>query len=224
MACYLDAEHNTAANFPALAPAPRLAEIMQRQFSAVHLQNGVIVCGCGGGMAVVKVLPQVLQQSLSLVLDADALNAISRDPWLRDLLRQRATRNMRTVITPHPLEAARLLGSDSATVQHDRLCAAQTLAKDLHCTVVLKGSGTVIAKSGSVPAVNFTGNARLATGGTGDVLAGLLGARMAQGMGEFEAACTAVFEHGLAADEYSLPSFTAGKLAALIRGPQMASL
>lgn len=223
MACYLEAKHNTAANFPAVAPAPRLAEIMQRQFSAVQLQNGVIVCGCGGGMAVVKVLPQVLQQSLSLVLDADALNAISRDPWLRDLLRQRATRNMRTVITPHPLEAARLLGSDSATVQHDRLNAAQTLAKDLHCTVVLKGSGTVIAKSGKVPAVNFTGNARLATGGTGDVLAGLLGARMAQGMGEFEAACTAVFEHGLAADEYSLPSFTAGKLASLIRGPQMAS-
>ena len=223
MACYLEAENNTAANFSAMAPAPRLAEIMQRQFSAVQLQNGVIVCGCGGGMAVVKVLPQVLQHSVSLVLDADALNAISRDPWLRDLLRQRATRNLRTVITPHPLEAARLLSSDSATVQNDRLCAAQTLAKDLHCTVVLKGSGTVIAKSGAVPAVNFTGNARLATGGTGDVLAGLLGARMAQGMGDFEAACTAVFEHGLAADDYSLPSFTAGKLAALIRGPQMAS-
>ena len=223
MACYLEAEQNTAANFSARAPAPRLAEIMQRQFSAVQLQNGVIVCGCGGGMAVVKVLPQVLQHSVSLVLDADALNAISRDPWLRDLLRLRATHNMRTVITPHPLEAARLLGSDSSTVQHDRLSAAQTLAKDLHCTVVLKGSGTVIAKSGAVPAVNFTGNARLATGGTGDVLAGLLGARMAQGMDEFEAACTAVFEHGLAADEYSLPSFTAGKLAALIRGPQMAS-
>ena len=223
MACYLEAENNTAANFSAIAPAPRLAEIMQRQFSAVQLQNGVIVCGCGGGMAVVKVLPQVLQHSVSLVLDADALNAISRDPWLRDLLRQRATRNLRTVITPHPLEAARLLSSDSATVQNDRLCAAQTLAKDLQCTVVLKGSGTVIAKSGAVPAVNFTGNARLATGGTGDVLAGLLGARMAQGMGDFEAACTAVFEHGLAADDYSLPSFTAGKLAALIRGPQMAS-
>ena len=223
MACYLEAENNTAANFSAIAPAPRLAEIMQRQFSAVQLQNGVIVCGGGGGMAVVKVLPQVLQHSVSLVLDADALNAISRDPWLRDLLRQRATRNLRTVITPHPLEAARLLSSDSATVQNDRLCAAQTLAKDLHCTVVLKGSGTVIAKSGAVPAVNFTGNARLATGGTGDVLAGLLGARMAQGMGDFEAACTAVFEHGLAADDYSLPSFTAGKLAALIRGPQMAS-
>ena len=222
MACYLEADHNTATNFSAMTPAPRLPEIMQRQFSTVQLQNGVIVCGCGGGTAVVKVLPQVLQQSVRLVLDADALNAVSRDPWLRDLLRQRAARKMLTVITPHPLEAARLLNTDSATVQHDRLRAAQTLANELQCTAVLKGSGTVIAKSGEVPTVNFTGNARLATGGTGDVLAGLLGARMAQGMSEFEAACAAVFEHGLAADECSLPTLTAGKLAELIRGPQMA--
>ena len=83
---------------------------------------------------------------------------------------------MLTVITPHPLEAARLLNTDSATVQHDRLRAAQTLANELQCTAVLKGSGTVIAKSGEVPTVNFTGNARLATGGTGDVLAGMVGA------------------------------------------------
>jgi hydroxyethylthiazole kinase-like uncharacterized protein yjeF len=169
------------------------------------------------------VLPQVLQQSLHLVLDADALNAISQDPWLRELLRQRADQNKHTVITPHPLEAARLLSTDSASIQTDRLSAAQTLAHDLKCTVVLKGSGTVIAKSGEVTAVNFTGNARLATGGTGDVLAGLLGARMAQGLSDFEAACAAVFEHGLAADETDMPTLTAGKLAALIRGPQTAS-
>lgn len=217
MACYLtdDLKSNQA--------RPRLAEIMQREFSVLKLQSGVIVCGCGGGATVCKVLPQVLQQSMHLVLDADALNAISQDPWLRELLRQRATQNKHTVITPHPLEAARLLSTDSTSVQNDRLSAAQTLAHDLKCTVVLKGSGTVIAKSGEVPVVNFTGNARLATGGTGDVLAGLLGARMAQGLSEFEAACAAVFEHGLAADKTNLPTLTAGKLAALIRGPQMAS-
>ncbi|MEN9996755.1 MAG: Bifunctional NAD(P)H-hydrate repair enzyme Nnr [Pseudomonadota bacterium] len=217
MACYLadDLKSNQA--------RPRLAEIMQREFSALKLASGVIVCGCGGGATVRKVLPQVLQQSMRLVLDADALNAISQDPWLRELLRQRAVKNMQTVITPHPLEAARLLRTDSASIQNDRLSAAQTLAHDLKCTVVLKGSGTVIAKSGEVPAVNFTGNARLATGGTGDVLAGLLAARMAQGMREFEAACAAVFEHGLAADECNLPTLTAGKLAEVIRGPQTAS-
>ena len=91
------------------------------------------------------------------------------------------------------------------------------------CTVVLKGSGTVIAKNGHTPVINPTGNARLATGGTGDVLAGLLGARMAQGMDDFEAACAAVFEHGQIANEWRLPALTAGKLAELIRGPQTAS-
>lgn len=217
MACYLTDELKST------QARPRLAEIMQREFSALKLPSGVIVCGCGGGVTVRKVLPQVLQQSLNLVLDADALNAISEDPWLRELLQQRSHQSKQTVITPHPLEAARLLKIDSASVQNDRLSAAQTLADDLRCTVVLKGSGTVIAKPGAVPAVNFTGNARLATGGTGDVLAGLMGARMAQGLSEFEAACAAVFEHGLASDETDLPTLTAGKLATLIRGPQTAS-
>ncbi len=217
MACYL----TTDATGP--VQSPRLAEIMQRDFSALNFQAGAIVCGCGGGMAVRQVLPMVLQQSKHLVLDADALNGISQDPWLRDMVRQRATRKWSTVITPHPLEAARLMDTDSVHVQHDRLRAAQFLADDLKCTVVLKGSGTVIAKSGATPVINPTGNAHLATGGTGDVLAGLLGARIAQGMGDFEAACAAVFEHGLLADEWRLPTLTAGKLAELIRGPRMAS-
>jgi hydroxyethylthiazole kinase-like uncharacterized protein yjeF len=217
MACYLNDAECSAVQ------TQRLAEIMQRNFAALNLQAGVIVCGCGGGMAVRKILPQVLQQSKRLVLDADALNAVSHDPWLRDLLRQRATQKWQTVITPHPLEAARLLSTDSHGVQIDRLKAAQTLADDLMCTVVLKGSGTVIAKTGRTPVINPTGNSRLATGGTGDVLAGLLGARMAQGMDDFEAACTAVFEHGQIANEWRLPTLTAGKLAELIRGPQTAS-
>ena len=217
MACYLNDDKSSAVH------TPRLAEIMQRNFAALNLQAGAIVCGCGGGTAVRKILPQVLQQSKCLVLDADALNAVSHDPWLRDLLRQRATQKWQTVITPHPLEAARLLSTDSHAVQIDRLKAAQTLANDLMCTVVLKGSGTVIAKTGHTPVINPTGNARLATGGTGDVLAGLLGARMAQGMDDFEAACAAVFEHGQIANEWRLPALTAGKLAELIRGPQTAS-
>ena len=164
-----------------------------------------------------------LQQAERLVLDADALNAIAKDAWLRELLQQRSQKNWITVITPHPLEAARLLGTDSAEVQTDRLHAAQQLANDLQCTVVLKGSGTVIAKMNQTPVINPTGSARLATGGTGDVLAGLLGARLAQGLQAFEAACAAVFEHGQAADDCDLPTLTAGKLAELIRGPQTAS-
>jgi hydroxyethylthiazole kinase-like uncharacterized protein yjeF len=220
MACYLPSDSNSALHTPVLA------EVMQRNFAALNLKAGTIVCGCGGGEAVRQVLPKVLQESVHLVLDADALNAISKDPWLRDLLRLRATKKLFTVITPHPLEAARLLNTSSTEVQNDRLFAAQTLAEDLKCTVVLKGSGTVIAKTGQTSIINPTGNARLATGGTGDVLAGLLGARMAQGLSEFEAACAAVFEHGQLADDWRLsrlPTLTAGKLAELIRGPQTAS-
>ena len=217
MACYLSSGTSRALQ------TPRLAEIMHRHFSALNLKTGAIVCGCGGGEAVRQVLPKVLQESICLVLDADALNAIAKDPWLRDLLRLRAAKKWTTVITPHPLEAARLLNTSSTDVQKNRLHAAQTLAEDLKCTVVLKGSGTVIAKAGATPVINPSGNARLATGGTGDVLAGVLGARMAQGLGEFEAACAAVFEHGEVADEWRLPTLTAGKLAELIRGPQTAS-
>ena len=217
MACYV------SANSKAVQTSPRWPEIMLRDFAALQLRNGAVVCGCGGGLAVVKVLSKVLRESSRLVLDADALNAIAKDSWLRELLQQRTAKHFTTVITPHPLEAARLLNTDSATVQHDRLTAAQKLADDLKCTVVLKGSGTVIAKTHQTPVINPTGNARLATGGTGDVLAGLLGARLAQGMSEFEAACAAVFEHGEAADHCDLPTLTAGKLAELIRGPQTAS-
>ena len=217
MACYLSSATSSSSQ------TPRLAEIMHRHFSALNLKTGAVVCGCGGGEAVRQILPKVLQESMCLVLDADALNAIAKDPWLRDLLRLRAAKKWTTVITPHPLEAARLLNTSSTDVQHDRLHAAQTLAEDLKCTVVLKGSGTVIAKAGATPVINPSGNARLATGGTGDVLAGVLGARMAQGLGEFEAACAAVFEHGEVADEWRLPTLTAGKLAELIRGPQKAS-
>ena len=217
MACYLSSATSSSSQ------TPRLAEIMHRHFSALNLKTGAVVCGCGGGEAVRQILPKVLQESMCLVLDADALNAIAKDPWLRDLLRLRAAKKWTTVITPHPLEAARLLNTSSTDVQHDRLHAAQTLAEDLKCTVVLKGSGTVIAKAGATPVINPSGNARLATGGTGDVLAGVLGARMAQGLGEFEAACAAVFEHGEVADEWRLPTLTAGKLAELIRGPQTAS-
>ena len=91
---------------------------------------------------------------------------------------------------------------------------AQQLAQRFNCTVVLKGSGTVIAAPGQVPVINPTGNARLATAGTGDVLAGMVGPRLAGGHNAFEAATQAVFEHGMAADRWpdSVP-LVAGKLA-----------
>lgn len=97
---------------------------------------------------------------------------------------------------------ARLLGSTAAQVQLDRLATAQQLTQRFGCTVVLKGSGTVIATIGQTPVINPTGNARLATAGTGDVLAGMIGARLAAGNTAFQAACDAVYHHGLLADQW----------------------
>jgi hydroxyethylthiazole kinase-like uncharacterized protein yjeF len=184
-------------------------DVMQREYKRLELENLQVVCGCGGGRAVQEVLLEVLRRSAQLVLDADGLNAVAQDTLLQKALRQRATlqtASQPTVITPHPLEAARLLGCNTQQVQNDRLKAAQELAERFQCCVVLKGSGTVIAAHGHTPRINITGNGRLAIGGTGDVLAGLVGARMAQGQNTleaaFEAACAAVAQHGQVADTW----------------------
>ncbi len=180
------------------------------------LAAGTVVCGCGGGGAVREVLPRLLSRVPRLVLDADALNAIAADSGLQALLTARTDAGHATVLTPHPLEAARLLGQSTATVQADRLAAAALLARRYGCVVLLKGSGTVIAAPGEVPAINPTGNASLASAGTGDVLAGWLGGLWAQAAGAlfnasnghapaisptaFRAAQAAAFMHGAAAD------------------------
>lgn len=188
-------------------------DVMQREFKRLELEKLHVVCGCGGGTAVQAVLPEVLERSACLVLDADGLNAVAQNSALQNALRQRGSRQA-TVITPHPLEAARLLGCNTAQVQNDRLNAAQELAERFQCCVVLKGSGTVIAAPRHTPRINTTGNGRLAIGGTGDVLAGLMGARMAQGLSAFDAACAAVAQHGQAADDWPPgQALTASQLA-----------
>lgn len=206
-------------------------ELMLRDPHTLSLAALVTVCGCGGGKTVAGVLPRVLRDASRLVLDADALNAIARSPALQHALRQRQQRtDFATVLTPHPLEAARLLqglapsgapGGDGAPavtvadVQRHRLHAAQKLADGLGTVVVLKGSGSIIAAPGRVPRINPTGNARLAVPGSGDVLAGLLGARLAQGLDAFTAASVAVWQHGHVADLWrdTAPTLTALELA-----------
>ena len=111
-------------------------------------------------------------------------------------------RSAPTVLTPHPLEAARLLGRDTAHVQADRLLAARTLSQRLNSVVVLKGSGSVIAGPVGPTFINPTGNARLASAGTGDVLAGFIGALLAQGLDASTAAREAVWRHGNLADHW----------------------
>jgi hydroxyethylthiazole kinase-like uncharacterized protein yjeF len=184
----------------ALSVDPQQPELMFRSPEALNFKNQIIVCGCGGGEAIKSVLAKVLSSASRAVLDADALNAIANDSLLQTLLIARSGRGYKTILTPHPLEAARLAGTTAAAVQADRLTAACHLAERFQCVVVLKGSGTVIATPGELPAINASGNALLATAGTGDVLAGMVGAYLAAGLSAFEAACGAVFVHGDLAD------------------------
>lgn len=177
-------------------------ELMFRAIDTLDFATLTVVCGCGGGNAVRTVLPRVLSTAKRLVLDADALNVIAAESQLREELIARVQRGASTVLTPHPLEAARLLGASAGQVQQDRLLTAAQLAESLKCTVVLKGSGSIIASPGQTPVINHTGNAKLATAGTGDVLAGMVGARLAAGQEIFQAACDAVYEHGFAADQW----------------------
>jgi hydroxyethylthiazole kinase-like uncharacterized protein yjeF len=187
------------------AAAPALdvqqPDLMVRAWDSLDFTAMTVACGCGGGEAVRAALPRAFDAH-ALVLDADALNAIAGDAQLQSLLRARGQRGAATVLTPHPLEAARLLELTAAEVQANRLGAARDLARRFGCVVVLKGSGTVIAAPDEAVRINPTGNARLAIAGTGDVLAGLVAARLANGEDAFEAATAAVYLHGLAADRW----------------------
>lgn len=179
---------------------PSLPELMFRSFETLDLDHMSVVCGCGGGTDIAAILPRLLQSAAKLALDADALNVIAQSTPLQTLLCARGEQQRSTILTPHPLEAARLLACRTSEVQANRLERAQQLAQRFACTVVLKGSGTVITQADHTPVINPTGNAKLATGGTGDVLAGLIGARLAAGLNGFDAACQAVYQHGLVAD------------------------
>ncbi|MBS0446375.1 MAG: NAD(P)H-hydrate dehydratase [Proteobacteria bacterium] len=175
------------------------------QGDAQRLAAATVACGCGGGDAVRQALPPLIAHAGRLVIDADGLNAIAGDTMLQQVLQARGKRGAPTVLTPHPLEAARLLGSDTRAVQADRLRAARALAERYGAVVVLKGSGSVIAAPDAVPCINATGNASLGSAGTGDVLAGWLAGLWSQAHGDdgataCDVAVRAVALHGAAAD------------------------
>lgn len=181
--------------------------------------SAVAVCGCGGGERVSQVLPRLLCGTATLVLDADALNAVARDAGLQTQLVHRAARGWTTVLTPHPLEAARLLDTDTDTVMADRLGCAQALSRRYRALCVLKGSGTIVCAPDEVPLINPTGNGALATAGTGDVLAGWIGAALAAPGADSALArvAGAVHRHGWLADQWlrqeTSSRLTAGRLA-----------
>jgi len=156
-----------------------------------------IGCGMGTDLAAQKILHDALKLDASLVLDADALNMVAMRPELRSLL---VTRKAPSVITPHPGEAARLLGVNTEGVQSARAARAEELSKRLNCSVVLKGAGSLCVTQEGKTWLNNTGNPGMSGPGMGDVLSGMIAAFIAQGLSVDNALLLAVHLHGAAGD------------------------
>ena len=163
----------------------------------LDLDAAVIGPGLGQSELAETLLGAVLTSETPCVLDADALNLIADSADLRGACARRAAF---TLATPHPAEAARLLGTDVAGVQRDRVAAARRLARDLNADIVLKGNGSVIAARDGHWFINTSGNPGMASAGMGDVLSGLLGALLGQGLSGEAALVLGVHLHGCAAD------------------------
>jgi ADP-dependent NAD(P)H-hydrate dehydratase / NAD(P)H-hydrate epimerase len=160
----------------------------------------VVGCGLGSGAAATRTLEQALSHPAALVLDADGLNAVAATPGLHARLIARARAGRISVLTPHPLEAARLLATDVREVQRDRLKAAHRLAVLSGACVVLKGAGSVIALPDGRWSINGSGGPILSVAGTGDVLAGAIGGLLAAGLSASDAARLGTWLHGAAGD------------------------
>ena len=180
------------------------------QLAPLLEQASVLVLGPGLGRDAwaTQMLQQALQADLPQVLDADALNLIAAQvptPRLGE----------RSVITPHPAEAARLLGCTTALIQADRVTAVQRLAERFGCAAVLKGVGSLVAgpEPERLPGLCIDGNPGMASAGMGDVLSGLVGALLAQQLEAGDAARHAVLLHALAGDRAAQQSGQLGMLA-----------
>ncbi len=157
----------------------------------------VIGPGLGQSKAAIDLLEFCMAQPVALLIDADALNLISQHMYLQEIIKNRQAE---TIITPHPAEAARLLNTTVDDIQQNRVERAQNLAYKFKAICVLKGAGTIITNIDGNCFINATGNPGLASGGTGDVLSGIIGSLIAQGLLGLEAAKLGVYVHGAAAD------------------------
>ena len=157
----------------------------------------VIGTGLGQSKAAIDLLEFCMAQQVALLIDADALNLISQHTHLQITLKKRQAE---TIITPHPAEAARLLNTTVEHIQQNRIESAQNLAYKFQVICALKGAGSIIADADGSWFINTTGNPGLASGGTGDVLSGIIGSLVAQGLSGLEAAKLGVYVHGAAAD------------------------
>ncbi len=160
-------------------------------------KSTALLMGCGLSVCADtrQIVTTLLKEcSKPLVLDADALNCIADRP---EVLKTAATV---PVITPHPAEMGRLTGKSAAQINSDRQNTALSFAAEYGAVTVLKGAKTVVASPDGRVLTNPTGNSGMATGGSGDVLAGMVASLTAQGTEAFEAAAAAVYLHGLAGD------------------------
>ena len=186
--------------FPILQTAVPEATCVSRDLSADDLkeyQAVVIGPGLGSDDGNRELIETILKSTCpTIVMDADALNTVVKKCLFEKLL----TASGRLIITPHPGEAARLLACTRDTISNDRPAAALRLAEKTGAVTVLKGQGTVVAGPDGELRINTTGNPGMATGGSGDVLAGIIGALAGQGLSCFAAAAAGVYVHGLAGD------------------------
>ena len=191
-------------------PDRALAAAAEDAVIALAAERDAVAIGPGLGRSTeTATLTRALAKRLErpLVIDADGLFAFVQEPGV---LKGRRTP---TILTPHPGEAARLLGRRAAQINEDRIGAARDLARVTGCVVLLKGAATVTAEPGGRVIINPTGGPALATGGTGDVLTGVVAALLAQGLEPVEAAAEAAYLHGAAADRLTRAIGAAGLLA-----------
>ncbi|MBI3041367.1 MAG: NAD(P)H-hydrate dehydratase [Betaproteobacteria bacterium] len=181
---------------------PEQPELMLRRADEVlklgHLSCLAVGPGLGQMPDAAYFLGWALESPLPLVLDADALNLVAMDKHLAALVGKRAGPKL---LTPHPAEAARLLGTTTREIQADRVGAATRLAETFNSLVVLKGAGSICASPDGTWNINTSGNPGMASAGQGDVLTGLIAALLAQGAEPKTALLAGVYLHGAAADQ-----------------------
>ena len=184
-------------------------EIMVRRAEELVTDESLTALAIGMGLGTDKSAPRLLQTALAhaspMVIDADALTIISSNPSIRAALQAKMAGTPRQVVslifTPHPGEAARLLGVSTDEIQADRIAAAKSIAKKFNAVTILKGAGSIIAAPDGRYWINTSGNPGMASGGMGDALSGMIASFLAQGLCALDAAKLGVYLHGAAADE-----------------------
>ncbi len=184
-------------------------EIMVRTAEEVVADESLTALAVGMGLGIDKTAPRLLTAALTralpMVVDADALTLVAANPSIHAVLEAKMAgtphHTLSLIFTPHPGEAARLLGVTTDEIQTDRVAAAKSIAAKFRAVTILKGAGTIIAAPDGRYWINTTGNPGMASGGMGDALSGMIAAFLAQGMDALNAAKLGVYLHGAAADE-----------------------